>query len=128
MNDQATPKGVDLSRFPVNDNPAPVNWRGKVIRVRPILEYDETTGFVDEVVSLCYDAERRQMIPERGDLMFRYAVLKHYTDAVLPEDFTGINKLCYLTDIYETVVSHAKKAQIEALRRAVDSVLLGIHE
>lgn len=128
MNDPAVQKGVDLSRFPVNDNPVPVNWRGKVIRVRPILEYDETTGFVDEVVSLCYDGEQRQMIPERGDLMFRYAVLRHYTDAVLPEDFTDINKLCYLTDIYDTVVSHAKKAQIEALRKVVDSVLFGVHE
>ena len=116
---------VDFSNFPVNDSPTPVNWRGRVFHVRPILEMEEASRFVYEAISACYDEENETMVPEIVDYVFRRMVISYYSDIDLPEDEHAKYKMVYLTDIYDTMVKHASRAQIDSLRKTVETTVFG---
>ena len=116
-------KRVDLTGFPVNNNPAPVNWRGKIIHVRPLIDITDVITLVNSVIEACYSQERDVMIPEMSDFSFREHVISAYSDIKLPEDAKECYLVLYLTDIYETVLKHANKAQIDAAKRVVEMML-----
>lgn len=116
-------KKVDLTGFPVNNNPAPVNWRGKIIHVRPLLEIEEVAMLVNDVLSACYDKERDAIIPEMLDFAFRVCVISGYTDVVLPEDFRERYRFVYLTDLYETVMKRISSGQAAEMRKAAEAMI-----
>ena len=118
-------KKVDLTGYPVNNSPTPVNWRGKIIHVKPLLDPDELCSFVREIISLCYDEQSDMMIPEYSDYYFRACTIKWYTDIVLPDVENEAYQILYLTDIYETVTKKVSAAQINGAKQVVDTTIYG---
>lgn len=112
--------GVDLSGIATNDSPSPVNWRGKLIHVRPLLHPTEMIDAVNQAMSLCYYKEKDSMMPEMMDYAIRLSIILRYTDARLPEDPYACYKLLYLTDLYDTVIKHTSKGQADAIRHSVE--------
>lgn len=119
-------KRVDLTGYPVNNNPAPVNWRGKIIHVRPLLDMTEVSSLVDGVMEACYSQAHDAMMPEMLDFSFREHIVSAYSDICLPDDARECYMILYLTDIFETVLKHANKAQIDAARHVIDMMFYHI--
>ena len=119
-------KRVDLTGWPVNDSPTPVNWRGKIIHVRPIINPEEVISLVNSVVDACYSKEHDAIVPEMSDFAFREHIVIAYSDVRLPDGATESYRILYLTDIFDVILKHACKAQIDAARRAVDMMIYHI--
>ena len=106
---------VDFSNIPVNDSPTPVNWRGRVFHVRPILDPQDAVGMVNDVMSFCYKEDGSTIVPEMLDYAIRLNVVLRYTDIMPPKDSVACYKFLYLTDIYETALKHISKGQINSI-------------
>lgn len=126
MNDPAVQKGVDLSRFSVNDNPVPVNWRGKVIRVKKLIDPPSVVEAVDTIVQMCIDGENGAVMPEIEEYAIRATIISMYTDILLPENAEDCYRLIFLTDLYESVVKNTSKPQIDSIRDSVNRWLSNI--
>ena len=114
---------VDLSGFPVNDSPVMVQWRGKTIHVRPLIEPEETMEIVNDVMSACYDKKNDAIVPEMRDFAFRTYIIIKYSNVSLPKDLRSQYKLIYLTDLYETIEKRANRAQIEMIKSTVEHMM-----
>lgn len=119
-------KKVDLTGFPVNNNPAPVNWRGKIIHVRPLLEPEEMIATVNDIMAACHDEKHNAEVPEMEEFAIRHCVIMRYSDVLMSSDFREQYRFVFLTDLYETIENKACKAQIAAIRKAVDGMLFRI--
>lgn len=119
-------KRVDLTGFPVNNNPAPVNWRGKIIHVRPLLEPEEMIATVNDIMVACHDDKHNAEVPEMEEFAIRHCVIMRYSDVLMSSDFREQYRFVFLTDLYETIENKACKSQIAAIRKAVDGMLFRI--
>lgn len=128
MSIQNTDRRVDLTGFPVNDSPTPVNWRGKVFHVWPLIERAMVSDTISEIISLCYNDRDGVMIPENADYAYRCCMINNYTDLTLPSDDDELYRLIYATDIYDTVMKHVNRAQADIIRKVVDTTVFGYRE
>ena len=119
----AMAKRVDLTGFPVNDSPVMVQWRGKVIHVRPLIEPEETMEIVNDVMAACYNEKADAVVPEMRDFAFRACVITRYSDVSLPSDLRAQYRIVYLTDLYETIEKRVCKAQIETMKSTVEHMM-----
>ena len=110
---------VDFSNFPVNDSPTPVNWRGRVFHVKPIIDPQDMIKTVNDIMAFCYNEDGSSVVPEMLDYAIRVNVILRFTDIMPPKDSVACYKFLYLTDVYETALKHISKGQINSITDTV---------
>ena len=97
-----------------------VMWHGIAVTLRPLLPLVEVTQFVNSVMDSCYDKEHDVFVPDMMDFAFRVNAVSRYACVELPESIEEQYSILYNTDIFDTIVSHAHAAQLQAIKDAIN--------
>lgn len=94
-------------------------WHGIKICVRPVLKFEETIEFIQDVM----DAVLRKdgtFRPEMTDFAFRMCTVLRYTNASLHGDLEEQYFALYATDLYDTVKENICSDQLESIRQSIN--------
>ena len=94
------------------------NWHGLMIKIRTLLSRDEEYEIVRSVVECCTcygDNGEEYIVPENLELALRANVVIYYTDILLPNDIDEQHTLLFYSNLYDVVIEHANKAQIDSI-------------
>lgn len=100
-----------------------IMWHGIAVTLRPLLPLVEVTQFVNSVMNSCYDKEHDVFVPDMKDFAFRVNTVSRYACVELPQDIEEQYSILYNTDIFDTILSHINKAQIESIREAINTCM-----
>ena len=100
-----------------------IMWHGIAVTLRPLLPLIEVTQFVNSVMNSCYDKEHDTFVPDMKDFAFRVNTVSRYACVELPQDIEEQYSVLYNTDIFDTILSHINKAQIESIREAINTCM-----
>lgn len=100
-----------------------IMWHGIAMTLRPLLPLVEVTQFVNSVMNSCYDKEHDVFVPDMKDFAFRVNTVSRYACVELPQDIEEQYSVLYNTDIFDTILSHINKAQIESIREAINTCM-----
>lgn len=103
----------------------PVNWHGKIINVRQLLSVEEEFSLIRKILKYCCNENTDQFIPELIDLSMRLNIVSYYSDVELPVDIEEQHKLLYCSDLFDIIVSHTNKAQIDSIMRSIRLCVYG---
>ena len=97
------------------------------VEIKPSLTYPEMLAFVNAVTNACFDDDTGEYMPEVRDYATRYAIVKMYTNIVLPED----NDECYVflydhTNLIKNVVSAIDEEQFDAMDRSISAKIASL--
>lgn len=116
----ATPRSISAERLMsfVGKCDKNIMFHGVSLSVRTMLTFEETSEFVNSVVSACYDEGRDAFVPEAFDFAFRANVIMRYSCSEMPDGIEEKYAIVYGTDLYETLMQHICRDQVAAVREA----------
>lgn len=103
-----------------------VQWHSSQIVMKPLLNMEEYINTVKNIVADCADANGDVAI-ELLDFSIRVHIISAYAFVELPEDINQLYYIAYQSDLYDTTVGVANKAQVESIRRSVWQLSGGGH-
>lgn len=95
-----------------------VVWHTANIRVAYSLGAKEFMDVYASIIRDCTTRDGECMLP-LIDFSVRVNIIVAFSDVSLPDDMERLFDVIYGSDLYETVVRNANRAQIDALSRAV---------
>lgn len=96
-----------------------IPWHDAFIYVKSIIPFKEMIGMVEYIVNSCI-GKNGLFMPEFLDFSLRVCVLNYYSLVELPEDIEEKFYVVYQSDIYDTVVKHINKGQIESIKNSIN--------
>lgn len=96
-----------------------IPWHDTFVYVKSIIPFSEMIGMVEYIVNSCLSKDGLFM-PEFLDFSLRVCVLNYYSLVELPESIEDKFYIVYQSDIYDTVIKHINKGQIESIKNSVN--------
>lgn len=112
----------------VKQDTVQIDWHGVDVTITPLLSLENYLAFVQEVVSICFDEDTGDFIPEVRDFAIKRAVLHHYANFRLPENTARCYDMIYSTDAVASVLGEVNRAQFDELCRGIDKRLAYLAE
>lgn len=97
-----------------------VYWNGLEIEVKKVLPLAQMLGFVEGVVSSCFDSDTGEYKPEFKDFLIRCAIIEMYTNIEMPENVESKYRLVYETDIMQSIIPSISRSQYDVIMEAID--------
>ena len=100
-----------------------VEWNGLEIEIKKNISLDEMIAFVDDVISICFDANTGTYYPNRKSFTIRAAVIELYTNLSMPDSLQKKYEMVYGTDLFETILINIDEEQYSDIVRAINDGL-----
>lgn len=101
-----------------------VRWHNLMLTVRPMIDFHETSQFVNSVMGACFDSKHDVAMPEAMDFAIRINTIMRYSNAELPDDTEEQYRIAYGTDLYEEIRDHIQTAQLDAIIKTIELCMM----
>lgn len=109
---------------PANKQYTKVLWhKNKTLLVRRFIPLEEVPGIFDMIMGTIVRPEKSLLFPELKDFAIRAAIVSGYALVDFPDTVEKQYELLYTTDLFDTVLKTANKAQAQSIIDAVDFCL-----
>ncbi len=103
-----------------------VDWHGLELRVARTLTFDDMFGFVNYVVSGCFDKETGTYHPEMKDALVRGAIVSFYSNVNIPDNADHSYNILMRSGVVEEILSYVDDHQFGQMMKAIDSKIKNI--
>ena len=113
-----------LSIWQPDMKPVTVRWCGMILAVKHLLTMREVSQFVNHVMDMCFDTDHEIAVPEAADFAIRLNVLMMYAGIKMSGEIEDQYRIVYESGLYEAICEHINAAQMEAIRKTVETCVL----